>query len=76
MHRTIAWLAAFLSLSAGVASAHPGHGVTDPEGPAHYFIEPLHALPVLFVALAIGVVWRASRVQRRATARRERDSDE
>jgi hypothetical protein len=49
--------AAALMCVAGTAWAHPGHGVTDPDTPAHYVVEPLHAIPVLVliggVALAL-----------------------
>ena len=48
--------AAMLACAAGNAWAHPGHGVTDPETPAHYVIEPVHALPVLVLIAACALV--------------------
>ncbi len=75
MHRSIAWLAACLMLCPESASAHPGHGVTQPETAAHYVLEPLHALPVLLIALAIGGVLHAARLRRKAAIRREQKSN-
>ena len=61
MCRCLTWISAFLVFPAGSAWAHPGHGVTDSQGPAHYLIEPLHVLPVLLLGLAIGGVWTSTR---------------
>jgi hypothetical protein len=73
MHRTFAWLAACLLLPAEAAWAHPGHGVTPPDSPAHYVLEPLHALPVLLIVLAIVGVRVVSRRRARAVRREEKD---
>ncbi len=52
--------------SAGTVLAHPGHGVTDPETPAHYVLEPVHAIPVLLLVAACWLVaWRRRASQRR-----------
>lgn len=75
MRRILAVATACLMLPAGSVWAHPGHGSTDPAGPAHYVLEPLHALPVLLLVLAAGGVWSVSRIRRRAAVRRERRSD-
>lgn len=75
MYRCFTWMSAFLVFPAGSVWAHPGHGVTDSAGPAHYVIEPLHALPILLLALAIGGVWAATRLWRTASDRSQRNSD-
>ena len=49
-------VAAMLVCAAGNAWAHPGHGVTDPDTPAHYVIEPVHVLPVLILIAASALV--------------------
>ena len=73
--RRITGATACLMLQADFVWAHPGHGVTDPEGPAHYVLEPLHALPVLLVALSIAAVWGVLR-RRRAAPCREREPND
>ena len=73
MHRTFAWLAACLLLPAEAVWAHPGHGVTPPESPAHYVLEPLHALPVLLIVVAIVCVRVISRRRARAAQREAHD---
>ena len=52
--------------SAATVLAHPGHGVTDPETPAHYVLEPVHAIPVLLLLAACLLV----ALRRRAANRR------
>lgn len=52
--------------SAATVLAHPGHGVTDPETPAHYVLEPVHAIPVLLLVAACVMVG----IRRRAANRR------
>jgi len=46
----------------GVASAHPGHGITpDGDTPAHYILEPSHGIStavILFVTLAATIIIR------------------
>lgn len=74
MHRRLAWLAACLLLPVDAAWAHPGHGVTPPESPAHYVLEPIHALPVLLIVFAIIGVRVISRHRARA-AQREVQND-
>jgi hypothetical protein len=74
MRRSLAWATACLILHAGSVWAHPGHGSTDPDGPAHYALEPLHMLPILLPALAMAGIWGVSRIRRRAAVRRERRS--
>jgi hypothetical protein len=39
-----------------VASAHPGHGTIPADSPAHYVLEPVHALPVVAIVAAIAGV--------------------
>jgi hypothetical protein len=60
---------------AAVALAHPGHGVTPPDSPWHYAVEPVHAVwPLLLMALIGGafLVRRQRREsRRRAVALRE-----
>lgn len=47
-------LAALFGFSAtGRLFAHPGHGTTTPDSPAHYVFEPVHALPVVAIVVAI-----------------------
>jgi hypothetical protein len=63
------WIAlVFLLLMPALASAHPGHGHTDPASVTHYVTEPVHVLPLaLAVALIVVVaaagfwLWRARR---------------
>lgn len=64
MKRLALSVAAWCSAS-GVVWAHPGHGVTDPETPAHYVVEPAHALPVLILIGAIALVAYRVRAGRR-----------
>lgn len=73
--RRIVGVTVCLMLLADSVWAHPGHGMTDPEGPVHYVLEPLHALPVLLVVLAIGAVWGVLR-RRGSAAHREQESNE
>ena len=56
MNRMVQATVAGLGLS-GPLQAHPGHGTTAPDSPAHYIFEPIHALPVVTLVVAIaGVV--------------------
>ena len=46
----------FFAMLSTVASAHPGHGVSDGQTAGHYLTEPSHLLPVVAVAvLAVAV---------------------
>ncbi len=76
MHRNITWLSACFMLHADLAWAHPGHGVSDPAGPAHYVLEPLHSLPIVLIALGIVGVCGGARLLRTAGLRRDDTPDE
>jgi hypothetical protein len=52
-----ALLAACTVLAPGLAIAHPGHGTTAPESVQHYVLEPVHAVPVVILLVAIGGLW-------------------
>ena len=47
---------AILATVASLASAHPGHGVTDPSSGTHWMVEPLHLLPWVAAVVAIVTV--------------------
>ena len=63
--KRVALTVATLLCLAGVAWPHPGHGVTDPETPAHYVVEPVHAWPVLILVGTIALVTYRVRSRRR-----------
>ena len=70
MSRRVAAIAATFGtalLSAGSAAlAHPGHGRIPADQPAHYVLEPLHAIPLLAIAATItGVVLYVRRARQR-----------
>ena len=52
--RVFTYLAAFMlaAFQATSAQAHPGHGPTDPNTPAHFLLEPLHIMPIMGIAAA------------------------
>lgn len=52
-----------LSGMVGTATAHPGHGTTDPHSVTHYVAEPVHAAPLLalFAAAAVAISLLAAR---------------
>lgn len=58
--------AAALVCAAEHAWAHPGHGVTDPQTPAHYVMEPVHALPLLSLLAAAALAACRVRARRRS----------
>lgn len=69
-------LPAFVFTTSQVATAHPGHGTTDPASVAHQVVEPVHALPwmllagVLITLVGTGLMlWRNRRQHARAVAR-------
>lgn len=65
------WMLLFGVLPAGAtAFAHPGHGVIDDQSPAHYVLEPVHALPLLLLAGACAGAWYAVRALRQRRCRR------
>ena len=43
------------TLAPGSVWAHAGHGVTDGSSLLHYILEPVHAVPAVVLAVAIGV---------------------
>ena len=45
--------------------SHPGHGVSDATGPAHYLADPLHLLGLGLLVLALVAVARRARIRRR-----------
>lgn len=56
----------------GVVWGHAGHGVTPPDAPQHYVLEPIHSLPVVLIALSAVGLWGVSRlVRKRATSARD-----
>lgn len=58
---------AFVSLGSGLASAHPGHGLTgDGDSVAHYALEPIHGWG-LVAALVIAIVAVVYLVRRQST---------
>ena len=68
--RHIPWLSpaiTFVLLAANrLALAHPGHGTSgaDPQGPAHYLMEPAHLWPTAGAAviiIALAAVWLRTR---------------
>jgi hypothetical protein len=63
--KRLALAAAVMVYVAECAWAHPGHGMTDPETPAHYVIEPVHAVPVLILIAACALVAYLARFGRR-----------
>lgn len=72
----IAWLAGLFCLSVTtLAVAHPGHGVTPPDGLLHQAVEPAHhglvwlALLVLLVSASL---WKWRRRSQRQPARAPR----
>jgi hypothetical protein len=36
-----------------LAWAHPGHGTTEPASVEHYLFEPVHAVPLVVLAVAV-----------------------
>jgi hypothetical protein len=57
--------AAAVSCYAPAALAHGGHGVVGAHSILHYFVEPLHAVIWLGLALAVALLWGVRRRQRR-----------
>lgn len=65
MTRTLAFVMSVL-LPAAFATAHAGHGTTDPGSPSHYVFEPVHA--VLLIAVLLGgllMIWGTAKLARR-----------
>lgn len=66
MHRTVITspalarvvAATVTTLAASSSWAHPGHGTTSADAPAHYLTEPLH-LALLVAAVVAGGAWVA-----------------
>ena len=56
--RTLCTLLAALGVLAApaVASAHGGHGTTEPSSALHYLAEPLHLFGLLAVFAAVGLL--------------------
>lgn len=69
MSRRIAMVLATATSTALTAStlwAHPGHGQIPAEQPAHYLLEPLHAVPIVaIVALIAGATVYVVRMRQR-----------
>lgn len=63
--KRLALAAMALICATGNAWGHPGHGVTDPETPAHYVVEPVHALPLLMLIAACALAAYRVRSRRR-----------
>ncbi|MCA9074324.1 MAG: hypothetical protein R3B91_14635 [Planctomycetaceae bacterium] len=45
--------------------AHPGHGTTDPQSVTHYVGEPVHALPLVLIVVAVAALSLLSFRQRK-----------
>jgi hypothetical protein len=67
-------LGLLLGMAPSLVLAHPGHGETDPGSIAHFAFEPLHAVPVALLLIAVVasslVLWRRMRAQAAAPARK------
>ncbi|MEZ6055950.1 MAG: hypothetical protein R3C01_04530 [Planctomycetaceae bacterium] len=54
-----AGLALWLGVSqVATVFGHPGHGEVAADSPAHYIVEPWHAVPVLLAVIAVAVFVR------------------
>jgi hydrogenase/urease accessory protein HupE len=60
------------------ALAHPGHGLSGADDVTvfHYLTEPVHALPILSLVIAVLLVERYSRGRRGRTSRPNLESSE
>jgi hypothetical protein len=72
IHRQLVFVLLALVVNPLVGWSHPGHGTTaqsvDSLSPAHYLIEPVHALPIA-VVIAIVLLAAASLGRSRLAAR-------
>jgi len=71
VHRFLRALALLVAAPASPLLAHPGHGhetIVAPAQPAHWFIEPEHALTWMLLGM---LTWAAYRVLQQRTVRTE-----